>query len=123
MTQQQQQQQYEHEVETLRQQRDCLMNESKQRSGGAQQAMTLEMAEKIVDDHIRRLHEYNEIKDIGQLIFGKCAELVLSLSSFKSQEAVIHDTTNKLYFPMKFKSFNSSNKTKNTIFSNREGKL
>ncbi|KAJ3055952.1 swi5-like zinc finger protein [Rhizophlyctis rosea] len=27
-----------------------------------------------VDAHIKRLHHYNEIKDVGQMIIGKCAE-------------------------------------------------
>ncbi|CAG8802329.1 1555_t:CDS:2, partial [Gigaspora rosea] len=31
--------------------------------------------QKALDDHYRSLHEYNAIKDIGQMLFGKCAEL------------------------------------------------
>ncbi|CAG8457225.1 16712_t:CDS:2 [Acaulospora morrowiae] len=30
---------------------------------------------KTLDDHYNRLHEYNGIKDIGQMLFGKCAEI------------------------------------------------
>ncbi|GJJ78529.1 DNA repair protein Swi5/Sae3 [Entomortierella parvispora] len=29
----------------------------------------------IIDQRIRLLHEYNEIKDVGQIILGKCAEI------------------------------------------------
>ncbi|KAG0017522.1 swi5-like zinc finger protein [Podila clonocystis] len=32
-------------------------------------------AKEIIDRHIQQLHEYNEIKDVGQVILGKCAEL------------------------------------------------
>ncbi|RUO96543.1 hypothetical protein BC936DRAFT_141863, partial [Jimgerdemannia flammicorona] len=30
-------------------------------------------ADNLVDEHIRRLHEYNEIKDVGQMLLGKVA--------------------------------------------------
>ncbi|KAJ3208650.1 swi5-like zinc finger protein [Clydaea vesicula] len=30
--------------------------------------------EKELKLHIERLHQYNEIKDVGQLLFGKCAD-------------------------------------------------
>ncbi|KAK3826389.1 MAG: DNA repair protein [Linnemannia gamsii] len=29
----------------------------------------------MISTHIQQLHEYNEIKDVGQVILGKCAEL------------------------------------------------
>ncbi|KAF9191650.1 swi5-like zinc finger protein [Haplosporangium sp. Z 767] len=29
----------------------------------------------IIAQHIKELHQYNEIKDVGQVILGKCAEL------------------------------------------------
>ncbi|KAK3827091.1 MAG: DNA repair protein [Linnemannia elongata] len=29
----------------------------------------------MISRHIHQLHEYNEIKDVGQVILGKCAEL------------------------------------------------
>ncbi|KAG0204050.1 swi5-like zinc finger protein [Mortierella sp. GBA30] len=29
----------------------------------------------IIDRHIKELHRYNEIKDVGQIILGKCAEI------------------------------------------------
>ncbi|KAF9297987.1 swi5-like zinc finger protein [Mortierella antarctica] len=32
-------------------------------------------AKDIINQHIQKLHEYNEIKDVGQVILGKCAEL------------------------------------------------
>ncbi|KAF9328796.1 swi5-like zinc finger protein [Podila minutissima] len=32
-------------------------------------------AKEIINQHIEKLHEYNEIKDVGQVILGKCAEL------------------------------------------------
>ncbi|CAG8660270.1 17585_t:CDS:2 [Funneliformis caledonium] len=31
--------------------------------------------QKTLDNHYRQLHEYNEIKDTGQMLFGKCAEI------------------------------------------------
>ncbi|CAG8489696.1 2646_t:CDS:2 [Ambispora gerdemannii] len=30
-------------------------------------------ADKEIQNHCRLLHEYNEIKDVGQMLFGKCA--------------------------------------------------
>ncbi|KAL5033165.1 hypothetical protein BDV3_000179 [Batrachochytrium dendrobatidis] len=30
--------------------------------------------EVFIQEHIKRLHDYNEIKDIGQMLLGKCAE-------------------------------------------------
>ncbi|CAG8478753.1 11059_t:CDS:2 [Ambispora leptoticha] len=30
-------------------------------------------AEKEIQNHCRLLHEYNEIRDVGQMLFGKCA--------------------------------------------------
>ena len=53
-----------------------MLESAKQREAGL---MTFEQAEAVVDRHINRLHEYNEVKDIGQLIFGKCAELVIQM--------------------------------------------
>ncbi|RIA97210.1 Swi5-domain-containing protein [Glomus cerebriforme] len=31
--------------------------------------------QKTLNDHYRQLHEYNEIKDVGQMLLGKCAEI------------------------------------------------
>lgn len=32
-------------------------------------------SEEELQQHIQKLHEYNEIKDVGQLLIGKLAEL------------------------------------------------
>ncbi|KAJ2491646.1 swi5-like zinc finger protein [Coemansia sp. RSA 2050] len=37
--------------------------------------LTMEQARLLTDEHIDRLHRYNDIKDAGQLLFGKLAEL------------------------------------------------
>ncbi|CAG8481958.1 8984_t:CDS:2 [Paraglomus brasilianum] len=31
--------------------------------------------QKILNAHYKRIHEYNEIKDVGQMLLGKCAEI------------------------------------------------
>lgn len=37
--------------------------------------MTIEQARELTNQHIDRLHRYNDIKDAGQILFGKLAEL------------------------------------------------
>ena len=34
-----------------------------------------EYSEQELQDHIKKLHEYNEVKDIGQILLGKLAEM------------------------------------------------
>ncbi|KAJ1826297.1 hypothetical protein LPJ73_009044 [Coemansia sp. RSA 2703] len=41
----------------------------------ATSGMTLEQARALSDMHMDRLHRYNDIKDAGQVLFGKLAEL------------------------------------------------
>jgi hypothetical protein len=31
--------------------------------------------QKTLNNHYLQLHEYNEIKDVGQMLLGKCAEI------------------------------------------------
>ncbi|KAJ2029603.1 swi5-like zinc finger protein [Coemansia sp. S610] len=38
-------------------------------------SLTMERARQLTDEHIDRLHRYNDIKDAGQMLFGKLAEL------------------------------------------------
>ncbi|KAJ2159350.1 swi5-like zinc finger protein [Coemansia sp. RSA 552] len=54
------------ELEEQTQARDALLD----RSG-----LTMEQARQINDEYIERLHTYNDIKDAGQKLFGKLAEL------------------------------------------------
>ncbi|KAJ2889115.1 Swi5 protein [Coemansia asiatica] len=37
--------------------------------------LSVEQARQETDKHIDRLHRYNDIKDVGQVLFGKLAEL------------------------------------------------
>ncbi|KAI9506824.1 DNA repair protein, partial [Coemansia spiralis] len=37
--------------------------------------LSIEQARKMNEEHIDRLHRYNDIKDAGQIMFGKLAEL------------------------------------------------
>ncbi|KAJ1724745.1 swi5-like zinc finger protein [Coemansia erecta] len=37
--------------------------------------MTVDQARQLSDAHMDRLHKYNDIKDAGQVLFGKLAEL------------------------------------------------
>ncbi|KAJ2085068.1 swi5-like zinc finger protein [Coemansia sp. S142-1] len=41
----------------------------------AKSSLTMEQARQVTDEHIDRLHRYNDIKDAGQMLFGKLAEL------------------------------------------------
>ncbi|KAJ2784899.1 swi5-like zinc finger protein [Coemansia javaensis] len=54
------------EVETQTQARDALLGEA---------GLTVEQARELNDELIGRLHRYNDIKDAGQILFGKLAEL------------------------------------------------
>ncbi|KAJ2059558.1 swi5-like zinc finger protein [Coemansia sp. S146] len=46
--------------------RDALLTKS---------SLTMEQARQLTDEHIDRLHRYNDIKDAGQMLFGKLADL------------------------------------------------
>ena len=39
------------------------------------EALSVEYSEEELQEHIDKLHEYNEVKDIGQLLLGKLAEV------------------------------------------------
>ncbi|RUS17713.1 hypothetical protein BC937DRAFT_89592, partial [Endogone sp. FLAS-F59071] len=53
-------------------------------------------ADNLVDAHIRRLHEYNEIKDVGQMLLGKFGEGIdLLFFSVKRTVAAMEGTTVK----------------------------
>ncbi|KAJ2851231.1 swi5-like zinc finger protein [Coemansia brasiliensis] len=54
------------DVEELSKKRDALLEES---------WLTVEEARRLNDQHIDRLHRYNDIKDAAQKLFGKLAEL------------------------------------------------
>ncbi|KAJ2800797.1 swi5-like zinc finger protein [Coemansia guatemalensis] len=54
------------ELESQTQARDALLK----RAG-----MSIEQARQLNDEHIERLHRYNDIKDAAQILFGKLAEL------------------------------------------------
>ncbi|KAJ2873554.1 swi5-like zinc finger protein [Coemansia aciculifera] len=41
----------------------------------AKSSLTMEQARQLTDEHIDHLHRYNDIKDAGQMLFGKLAEL------------------------------------------------
>ncbi|KAJ1965319.1 swi5-like zinc finger protein [Dipsacomyces acuminosporus] len=55
------------EIDAQKQLRDELLAQNSQ--------MTVEHARQLTDEHIDRLHRYNDIKDAGQILFGKLAEL------------------------------------------------
>ncbi|KAJ2797296.1 swi5-like zinc finger protein [Coemansia helicoidea] len=46
--------------------RDALLSEA---------GLTVDQARELNDELIERLHRYNDIKDAGQILFGKLAEL------------------------------------------------
>ncbi|KAJ2089960.1 swi5-like zinc finger protein [Coemansia sp. RSA 986] len=54
------------ELDTLAKKKEALLSE---------EDMSLEKAHLMNDEHIDRLHRYNDIKDAGQILFGKLAEL------------------------------------------------
>ncbi|KAJ1662289.1 swi5-like zinc finger protein [Coemansia sp. RSA 1813] len=54
------------ELDTLAKKKEALLSE---------EDMSLEKAHLMNDEHIDRLHRYNDIKDSGQILFGKLAEL------------------------------------------------
>ncbi|PFX25679.1 DNA repair protein SWI5 homolog [Stylophora pistillata] len=55
------------EIETLKAKLEILDNEIKD--------LSEEYSEKELQQQIQMLHEYNEIKDVGQLLLGKLAEI------------------------------------------------
>ncbi|KAJ2907795.1 swi5-like zinc finger protein [Coemansia aciculifera] len=54
------------DLETQTTARDALL---------AKSGLTMEQARGLTEEHIDRLHRYNDIKDAGQILFGKLAEL------------------------------------------------
>ncbi|KAJ2612201.1 swi5-like zinc finger protein [Coemansia sp. RSA 1365] len=54
------------ELESQTQVRDALLLKAD---------MSIEQARQLNDEHIERLHRYNDIKDAAQILFGKLAEL------------------------------------------------
>ncbi|KAL1918203.1 uncharacterized protein VTP21DRAFT_3469 [Calcarisporiella thermophila] len=61
------------EIKALEQELESLQNKEQQ-----VKAALLDKSDKaneVVDNHIKQLHEYNDVKDSGQLLIGKCAEL------------------------------------------------
>ncbi|KAJ1992472.1 swi5-like zinc finger protein [Coemansia spiralis] len=54
------------DLDELAQKRDELLAKSN---------LSIEQARKMNEEHIDRLHRYNDIKDAGQIMFGKLAEL------------------------------------------------
>ncbi|KAJ2455205.1 swi5-like zinc finger protein [Coemansia sp. RSA 2336] len=54
------------DIEEQSRKRDALLEES---------WLTVEEARQLNDQHIDRLHRYNDIKDAAQKLFGKLAEL------------------------------------------------
>ncbi|KAJ1898226.1 swi5-like zinc finger protein [Kickxella alabastrina] len=54
------------ELETQTRERDELL---------AKSGLSVEQARKLSDELIDRLHRYNDIKDAGQILFGKLAQL------------------------------------------------
>ncbi|KAJ2811970.1 swi5-like zinc finger protein [Coemansia furcata] len=56
----------EGDLETQTKARDALL---------AKCSLTMEQARQLADAHIDRLHRYNDMKDAGQMLFGKLAEL------------------------------------------------
>ncbi|KAJ2459036.1 swi5-like zinc finger protein, partial [Coemansia sp. RSA 2322] len=55
------------ELEAQVKARDELLSDSSK--------MSVEQARLATNEHIDRLHRYNDIKDAGQVLFGKLAEL------------------------------------------------
>ena len=49
--------------------------------------------QKTLNDHYRQLHEYNEIKDTGQMLLGKCAEIegTTTREMYKKFEVELND--------------------------------
>ncbi|KAJ1855923.1 swi5-like zinc finger protein [Coemansia sp. RSA 1722] len=56
--------------------KDEVAKVQKERDSAAElSGLTSEQARRATDAHITRLHRYNDIKDAGQILFGKLAEL------------------------------------------------
>jgi len=49
--------------------------------------------QKTLNDHYQQLHEYNEIKDVGQMLLGKCAEIegTTTREMYKKFEVELND--------------------------------
>ncbi|RMX53937.1 hypothetical protein pdam_00010722 [Pocillopora damicornis] len=66
------------EIETLKAKLEILDKEIKD--------LSEEYSEEELQQHIQMLHEYNEIKDVGQLLLGKLAEIDGTTTRAKYQE-------------------------------------
>ncbi|KAJ2726532.1 swi5-like zinc finger protein [Coemansia sp. Benny D115] len=61
---------------SIEQLRSELASQTAERDAAlAKSGLTVDEARKITDELIDRLHRYNDIKDAGQILFGKLAEL------------------------------------------------
>ncbi|CAG8832226.1 18646_t:CDS:2, partial [Racocetra persica] len=58
----------EHRLQSLQEQLDKLRAEEASLRSRLQGNVNIQ---KALDDHYRLIHEYNAIKDIGQMLFGK----------------------------------------------------
>ncbi|RHZ82664.1 hypothetical protein Glove_106g52 [Diversispora epigaea] len=63
---------YTNQIQSLRDQLRLLNKEETALKNQLKENIEIHNA---LDEHYRRLHEYNGIKDIGQMLFGKCAEI------------------------------------------------
>ncbi|KAG9284268.1 hypothetical protein G9A89_002078 [Geosiphon pyriformis] len=60
------------QIEPLQERLDSLRAEEIELMGKLEENIDIQST---IDHHCHLLHDYNEIKDIGQMLFGKCAEI------------------------------------------------
>ncbi|KAH6570260.1 hypothetical protein BASA50_011288 [Batrachochytrium salamandrivorans] len=59
------------EILKLKKQKETLQQEANEMAASLPGDVDID---EFIQAHIKRLHDYNEIKDVGQMLLGKCAE-------------------------------------------------
>jgi hypothetical protein len=63
------------------------------------EGISVEEANTAIVSHIDRLHVYNEIKDLGQIVFGRAAEMASAVCFLTPQEELPQYLTRFVVYP------------------------